>query len=50
MSSFYSQDELNKIGFKSVGKNVLISKKCSIYSTEHIEIKSNVRINNWECM
>ena len=45
MSSFYSQDELNKIGFKSVGKNVLISKKCSIYSTEHIEIKSNIRID-----
>ncbi|MDR3597525.1 acyltransferase [Clostridium sp.] len=47
MSSFYSQDELNKIGFKSLGKNVLISKKCSIYSPEHIEIRSNVRIDDF---
>lgn len=27
MNSFYSQEELMKIGFLSVGKNVLISKK-----------------------
>lgn len=47
MNSFYSQDELDKIGFKDVGKNVLISKKCSIYSPEYIEIKSNVRIDDF---
>ena len=27
MNSFYSQEELKEIGFLSVGKNVLVSKK-----------------------
>lgn len=38
MNSFYSREELKKIGFKSYGENVLISKKASIYSPEKIEI------------
>ncbi len=44
---FYSRSELEKIGFKSLGKNVLISDKTSIYGAENIEIGSNVRIDDF---
>ena len=47
MDSFYNQIELSKIGFNSVGKNVLISKKCSIYNPENITIGDNVRIDDF---
>ncbi|MBQ8776079.1 MAG: hypothetical protein IJZ71_01175 [Treponema sp.] len=47
MNSFYSIEELHNLGFKSVGKNVLISKKCSIYSPERISIGDNVRIDDF---
>lgn len=47
MNSFYSREELKKIGFKSYGENVLISKKASIYSPEKIEIGNNVRIDDF---
>ncbi|WP_206521858.1 acyltransferase [Thermotoga sp. Ku-13t] len=35
------------MGFKSVGKNVLISRKASIYRPELIEIGDNVRIDDF---
>lgn len=44
---FYTREELKKIGFKSIGKNVLISDKCSLYSPENIEIGNNVRIDDF---
>ena len=44
---FYTQSELQKIGFKSLGQNVLISDKCSIYSPQYIEIGDNVRIDDF---
>lgn len=47
MNSFYSEDELNNIGFKQVGNNVLISKKASIYSPDKIKIGNNVRIDDF---
>lgn len=47
MSSFYSDEELKKLGLKEIGKNVLISKKASIYSPEKIEIGNNVRIDDF---
>ncbi|MBR1617243.1 acyltransferase [bacterium] len=47
MNSFYTEDELKKLNLKSYGKNVLISKKCSIYSPETLEIASNVRIDDF---
>lgn len=47
MNSFYSEEELKEIGFKSVGSNVLISKKCSIYGAQNICIGSNVRIDDF---
>ena len=47
MNSFYTTEELNKLGFKKIGKNVLISKKASIYSPEKISIGNNVRIDDF---
>ena len=46
MTSFYSENELLNIGFKSIGKNVLVSRKASIYSAKDISIGSNVRIDD----
>jgi len=45
--SFYSEKELQEIGLKSYGKNVLISRKSSIYNAKMITIKSNVRIDDY---
>ncbi len=47
MNSFYSDTELKDIGFGSLGENVLISRKSSIYSPETIMIGSNVRIDDF---
>lgn len=47
MNSFLTSQELAKIGFKRIGKNVLISRKASIYSPEKMEIGSNVRIDDF---
>lgn len=44
---FYSVEELKKFEFKSLGENVLISDKCSIYGAKNIEIGSNVRIDDF---
>lgn len=47
MNSFYSDEELQKIGFKEIGQNVLISRKASIYSPEKMVIGSHVRIDDF---
>lgn len=47
MNSFYTYEELKKMGFKELGENVLISRKASIYSPEHIKIGNNVRIDDF---
>lgn len=47
MSSFLSENELVKIGFKNLGKNVLISKLSSIYQAEKIVIGNDVRIDDF---
>jgi galactoside O-acetyltransferase len=44
---FYTNDELNTFGFKSIGDNVLISKKSSIYNPKNISIGDNVRIDDF---
>lgn len=44
---FYDSSELSKLGLKSVGKNVLISDKCSIYNPSNISIGDNVRIDDF---
>ena len=47
MDSFYKIDELEKMGFQSIGKNVYISRKVSLYSIGNINIGSNVRIDDF---
>jgi len=47
MNSFYTTDELKKIGLKEYGSNVLISKKTSIYEANNISIGDNVRIDDF---
>ena len=47
ITSFYTDDELLQIGFKSVGKNVKLSRKASIYSPQSISIGDNVRIDDF---
>ena len=44
---FLTREEIDSIGFKSVGSNVLISDKCSIYSPHNITIGNNVRIDDF---
>lgn len=47
MKSFYDTNELETLGFNSLGSNVLISKKASIYGAENISIGNNVRIDDF---
>lgn len=47
MNSFYSQYELESIGFKEIGINVKISKKASFYYPHAISIGNNVRIDDF---
>ncbi len=44
---FFLPHELRKMGFKSLGKRVFISRKCSIHHPERISIGSNVRIDDF---
>lgn len=46
-NSFYSQEELGKIGFKSIGSNTLISRFARFYGVENMEIGSNTRIDDF---
>jgi acetyltransferase-like isoleucine patch superfamily enzyme len=45
--SFYSQTELKDLGLKSVGKDVKLSKKCSLYGASSIEIGDYSRIDDF---
>lgn len=47
---FYSKEQLEKIGFKFLGENVLISDKTSIYSPENISIGNDVRIDDFSIL
>ena len=47
MNSFYDNDELKSLGLKSIGENVLISRKASIYGAKSISIGHNVRIDDF---
>ncbi len=49
MNSFYTKEELNKLGLKSYGQNVKISRKASIYIPENISVGNNVQIDDF-CM
>ena len=47
MTSFMSKEELENIGFKSVGEGVLLSRNAKVYGAEHITIGNNVRIDDF---
>ena len=47
MTSFYSEEELQELGFAHVGKHVQLSRKTSIYGAEHIWIGDYVRIDDF---
>lgn len=42
-----NSEQIKNIGFKTVGKNVLISDKASFYGAENIAIGDNVRIDDF---
>lgn len=44
---YYNEFELRKMGFKSIGSNVLIAKNNTIIGLENIQIGSNVRIDGY---
>lgn len=45
--AYYTQEQLNQLGFKHIGKNVKISDKASIYNCDQIEIGDNSRIDDF---
>lgn len=45
--AYYSDQELKNMGFKSIGNNVRISSKASIYNADQIEIGDNSRIDDF---
>ena len=45
--AYYTQKELNNLGFKYIGKNVKISDKASIYNFAQISIDDNSRIDDF---
>lgn len=46
-TSYYSEEELQSLGLKSVGKDVRLSRKTSIYGAENISIGNHVRIDDF---
>ncbi len=47
MKGYFTQEELIQFGFKSLGTNVQISTKASLYDTNKMIIGSNVRIDDF---
>lgn len=45
--AYLTTEQLHEIGFKSLGKNVKISDKASIYNADQIEIGDNSRIDDF---
>lgn len=46
-TSFYSEEELLSMGFKSIGKGCCISRKASFYGISRMSIGDNVRIDDF---
>ncbi|MDD7402352.1 MAG: acyltransferase [Butyribacter sp.] len=46
-TSFYTEEELAQLGLKSYGKDVMISRKCSIYGAGNISLGNHVRIDDF---
>ena len=49
-SKYWDESELRKLGFKSLGENVKISRSTKIYHPERINIGSNVRIDDFSLL
>ena len=47
MDSFYTREELEKIGFRELGDDVKISRYSCIYGAENISIGNHVRIDDF---
>ncbi|AJI53209.1 acyltransferase [Francisella philomiragia] len=45
--AYYTEEQLGKLGFRYVGKNVKISDKASIYNHDQIEVGDNSRIDDF---
>lgn len=45
--SFYNEEELSKLGLKSYGTNVKISRYARIYNPQYIELGNHVRIDDF---
>lgn len=45
--AFYSKQQLIELGFKSIGENVKVSDKASIYNAGNISIGDNTRIDDF---
>ena len=50
MTSFYDQNELKELGFKHIGKNVMLSRKASIYGADKISLGDNSRIDDFSIL
>jgi len=48
--AFLTIQQLNQLGLKSIGENVLISEKASLYNPSNISIGSNVRIDDFSIL
>lgn len=46
-TSYYTREELESIGFNSLGENILLSRNTQIYSPENISLGNNVRIDDF---
>lgn len=47
MSGWLTRDELESMGFASLGENIYLSTKCSIYGADKIHLGSNIRIDDF---
>lgn len=45
--AYYMREELTRLGFKHIGKNVKISDKASVYNFDQISIDDNSRIDDF---
>lgn len=49
-TSFYSEEELSSLGFRSIGRGCLISRKSCFYGIERMTIGDNVRIDDFSIL
>jgi galactoside O-acetyltransferase len=45
--SFYSRNELESLGFSTIGKGVLVSRFARFYGIEYLSLSNNVRIDDF---